>query len=82
MEKIISKLFSAYLSEQSAAADPDLSHRALQKETELRNQLDEKQTKCFEELFELTAQIHYLEVKDAFFYACKVGATLSKELTT
>ena len=82
MEKIINKLFSDYLSEQSIASKPhysDLAKRALQKEKELRNGLNEAQAKCFEELFELTSQIHFLEVKDAFFYACKLGAKASKE---
>ncbi len=82
MKKIISKLFSDYLSEQNIASKPDyvaLGKRALQKEKELRNKLNEEQTKCFEELFELTSQIHFLEVKDAFFSACKLGANASKE---
>lgn len=82
MEKIISKLFSDYLSEQKIASDTDyslLAKSALQKEKELRNKLNEEQTKCFEELFELTSQIHFLEVKDAFFNACKLGAKASKE---
>lgn len=85
MEKIISKLFSDYLSEKSIAAGSDysaLSKCALQKEKELRGQLNEEQTRCFEELFEITAQIHYLEVKDAFSYACKLGAKILKEFTT
>lgn len=82
MEKIINKLFSDYLSEQNIASKPaysDLAKSALQKEKELRNKLNEDQTKCFEELFELTSQIHFLEVKDAFFNACKLGANASKE---
>lgn len=82
MEKIISKLFSDYLSEQSVASDPEystLAKSALKKEKELRAKLNDEQTKCFEELFELTSQIHFLEVKDAFFYACKTGAKASKE---
>ncbi len=83
MEKIISKLFSDYLSQQDIAAKPDyslLAKSALAKEKELRGQLNEQQTICFEELFELTSQIHFLEVKDAFFNACKLGAKVSKEL--
>lgn len=83
MEKIINKLFSDYLSEQNIASKPEysaLAKSALQKEKELRNKLNEDQTKCFEELFELTSQIHFLEVKDAFFNACKLGAKASKEL--
>lgn len=82
MDKIIGKLFSDYLSEQNIATDTDyslLSKKALEKEKELRNRLNEKQTKCFEELFEITSQIHFLEVKDAFFNACKLGAKASKE---
>lgn len=84
MEKIISKLFSDYLSGQSIAAEPEysaLSKSALQKEKELRSKLNAEQTACFEELFEITSQIHFLEVKDAFSYACKVGAKASKEFT-
>lgn len=82
MDKIIGKLFSDYLSEQNIATDADyslLSKKALEKEKELRNRLNEEQTKCFEELFEITSQIHFLEVKDAFFNACKLGARASKE---
>lgn len=82
MEKIINKLFSDYLSEQDIASKPEysaLAKSALQKEKELRNKLNEDQTKCFEELFEVTSQIHFLEVKDAFFNACKLGAKASKE---
>lgn len=82
MEKIISKLFSDYLSEQKIASKPDyaaLAKSALAKEKELRKKLSEEQTRCFEELFELTSQIHFLEVKDAFFSACKLGAKASKE---
>lgn len=83
MEKIISKLFSDYLSEQKIASEhkySSLAQRALQKERELRSKLNEEQTRCFEELFELTSEIHFLEVKDAFFNACKLGAKVSKEL--
>lgn len=82
MEKIINILFSDYLSEQNIASKPEysaLAKSALQKEKELRNKLNEDQTKCFEELFELTSQIHFLEVKDVFFNACKLGAKASKE---
>lgn len=82
MDKIIGKLFSDYLSEQNIATDADyslLSKKALEKEKELRNRLNEEQTKCFEELFEITSQIHFLEVKDAFLNACKLGAKASKE---
>ena len=82
MEKIINKLFSDYLGEQSIASKPEYSaiaKSALEKEKELRNILSEEQTRCFEELFELTSQIHFLEVKDAFLNACKLGAKASKE---
>ena len=85
MEKIINKLFSDYLSEQNIASKPEysaLAKSALQKEKEFRNKLNEDQTKSFEELFELTSQIHFLEVKDAFFNACKLGAKASKEFIT
>ena len=85
MEKIINKLFSDYLSEQNIASKPEysaLAKSALQKEKELRNKLSEDQTKCFEELFELTSQIHFLEVKDAFCSGCKLGAKASKEFIT
>ncbi len=82
MERILSKLFSDYLSEQNITSNLDyvaLAKSALAKEGELRNQLNEEQTKCFEELFELTSEIHFLEVKDAFFNACKLGAKASRE---
>lgn len=82
MEKIIGKLFSDYLSEQSVALDKEysaLAKKALKKEQELRKDLTPEQTKCFEELFEFTSQIHFLEVKDAFYSGCKLGANASKE---
>lgn len=82
MKNIINKLFSDYLAEQNIASKPDystLAKTALEKEKELRDILSEEQTKRFEELFELTSQIHFLEVKDAFFSGCKLGATASKE---
>lgn len=85
MEKIISKLFSDYLSEQSIAADSNysaISKSALQKEKELRNKLNIEQTNCFEELFELTSQIHFLEVKDAFYYACRLWTKDTKKFVT
>lgn len=81
---IISKLFSEYLSNESVASSDEyakLSKEALLKEKELRSKLNSEQTKCFEELFELTSQIHFLEVKDAFENACKLGAKASKEFT-
>lgn len=85
MENIINKLFSDYLAEQSIASKPNysfLAKCALEKEKELRNILSEEQTRYFEELFELTSQIHFLEVKDAFCSGCKLGAKASKEFIT
>lgn len=82
MGKIIGKLFSDYLSEQSVSSEPEysaLAKSALEKEKELRDKLNEEQTQCLEELFEITSQIHFLEVKDAFYSACKLGANASKE---
>lgn len=82
MKDIINKLFSDYLAEQNVASKPDysaLAKSALKKEKELRSLLNEEQTKRFEEMFELTSQIHFLEVKDAFFSGCKLGANASKE---
>ena len=84
MEKIISKLFHDYLSEQKVSLLPEfsvLSKQALQKEQNLRDKLKNEQTVLFEELFDLTSQIHYLEVKDAFINGCKLGAKASKEFT-
>lgn len=85
MDTIISKLFCDYLSGQSVTSETGyaaLAKEALQKEKELRDLLDERQTACFEELFELTSQIHFLEVKDGFYSGCKLGAKTSKELIT
>lgn len=85
MENIINKLFSDYLAEQSIASKSNyssLAKCALEKEKELRSQLNEQQTSCFEELFELTSQIHFLEVKDAFYSGCQLGAKASKEFIT
>ena len=85
MENIINKLFSDYLAEQSIASKynySSLAKCALEKEKELRSQLNEQQTSCFEELFELTSQIHFLEVKDAFCSGCKLGVKASKEFIT
>ncbi|MBQ9861075.1 MAG: hypothetical protein IJO75_02325 [Clostridia bacterium] len=82
MENIMNKLFYDYLAEQRVASEPDyssLAKGALEKEKELRHKLNEEQTNCFEQLFELTSQIHFLEVKDAFFSGCKIGANASKE---
>lgn len=82
MEKIINKLFSDYLSQQQIVTDTEysaLAKKALQQEKLLREMLDAQQTACFEELFEITSQIHFLEVKDAFSNACRLGATASKE---
>ncbi len=82
MQNIIGKLFSDYLAEQTVATGADyaaLAQNTLQKEKELRNLLNEQQTRVFEELFELTSQIHFLEVKDAFYNACKLGASVAGE---
>lgn len=82
MEKIINKLFGDYLSQQDMTKQKDfslLSKNALSKEQELREKLDSEQTKYFEQLFEITSQIHFLEVKEAFFNGCKIGAKVSKE---
>ena len=84
MENIINKLFSDYLNEQSVATTSDysvLAKSALEKELQLRSKMDPQQTALFEELFELTSQIHFLEVKDAFSCGCKLGASASKEFT-
>ena len=84
MENIISRLFSDYLSEQKVVSQQEysrLAKAALEKEKELREQLSEEQTRLFEQLFEITSQIHFLEVKDAFFCACKMGVSASKEFT-
>lgn len=82
MGKIIDKLFSDYLSEQNITTNIDysvISKTALQKEKDLVSRLNEEQTKLFEDLLEITSQIHFLEVKDAFFSGCKLGAKASKE---
>ena len=84
MEKITNELFSNYLSKQDIVSDPEYSRLAkcaLEKERELRSGLDDEKTKCFEELFELTSQIHFLEVKDAFRNGCRLGARISEEFT-
>ena len=84
MQNIIGKLFSEYLSEQSITADGEyaaLAKEALKKEHALREMLGEEETKCFEELFDITSQIHFLEVKDAFSIGCKLGADASKGLS-
>ena len=85
MEKIISSLFSQYLSEQKIVADSEysrLAKRAIECEKLLRSNLNTEETECFEELFEITSQIHFLEVKDAFCEACKMGARASQEFIT
>ena len=84
MKKIINTLFSEYLSEQkfyNHSDYADLCEKALKMENELRNKLNEEQTACFEELIEITSQIHFLEVKDAFEAACKLAAKVSKEFS-
>lgn len=81
-EKIIEKLFNDYLSNQNIATESEyvlLAKSALEKEKELRSKLGEEQTAIFEELFELTSQIHFLEVKDAFSSGCKFGVKAGKE---
>ena len=83
MEQIINNLFSHYLSNQKIEPHSEygvLSKKALKKERELRDLFNEEQRICFEQLFELTLQLHYLEVKEAFGYACKAGANASKDL--
>jgi len=83
MKNVIGTLFSDYLSEQAVASGEEYAAtatKAWQKEQELRQRLDKEQTACFEELLELISQIHFLEVKDAFFTACRLGAGASKEL--
>ena len=85
MSEIINRMFSDYLSEQNVAADSkysELAKWALEKERDLRSMLSKEQTLCFEELFELTSEIHFLEVKDAFGSGCKLGAKASKEFIT
>lgn len=84
MEKIISKLFSSYLAEQSFFGCEEYSRlaaSALESEKKLRQNLSEEQSRLFEELFELTSQIHFLEVKDAFYTACRLGAKAGKEFS-
>ena len=83
MEDVLNNLFSHY--KKKKKIDPNsrygiLSKKALEKEKELRGMLTADQEACFEQLFELTLQLHYLEVKEAFGYACKAGANASKEL--
>ncbi len=83
MNSIIDKLFSDYLEGQKVVAQVEYAHlaaKAVQQEKALREMLGEAQTQCFEELFELTSEIHFLEVKDAFFSACKLGAKASRDL--
>lgn len=83
MEQFLQNLFSQYLSEQKTPLQSeweDLAKQALKKEKELRNNLTQQQTQQLEELLELMSQIHYIEVKEAFGYACKLGANASKEL--
>lgn len=84
MEKIINKLFSDYLSEYDIIKNEEyskLAKNALEREIELRKLLTDDEAKCFEELFDVTSQIHFLEVKDAFYNGCKLGARASKEFT-
>ncbi len=83
MDMIIAKLFSDYLSEQNIVTNNEysaLTKSAIEKENTLRSILTVEQTTSFEELFDITSQIHFLEVKDAFFSGCKLGAKATKEL--
>ena len=82
MDMIIPKLFSDYLSEQNIVTNSEysaLAKIAIEKENALRSLLTAEQTTAFEELFEITSQIHFLEVKDAFYSGCKVGTKVSAE---
>ena len=84
MDKVINKLFSDYISQVNITTEQqytDLAKKAFEKEKELRYSLNEQQTQLFEQLFELTSQIHYLEVKNAFHGGCKSGAAACKELS-
>ena len=77
MKSLMQKLFSDYLSEQKIASQPEyaaLAKEALQKEKELRCAMGQDQARLFEELSEISAQIHFLEVKDAFAAAFRQGA--------
>ena len=83
MNEIYNTLFSDYLSEQKVASQPEysaLAKQALHTEQDLRNQLNAEQTELFEKLLEISSQIHYLEVKDAFFNACSTSAKATKDL--
>ncbi len=83
MDNIINKLFFDYLDEQNISKQKEyveLSKRAMELEKELRMTLDNHQDEMFFELFELTADLHFLEVKDAFFNGCQTGATATQEL--
>ena len=83
VEKITHKLFSDYLSEQKIASNPSysaLAKAAFNKEKELRKNLSSESEKLFEELMEISSEIHFLEVQDAFVNGCKMGAKVTKEL--
>ena len=82
MDKLISKLFSDYLSEQSIVTNKEystLTKIALEKENLFCSELIDNQAMHFEELLDITSQIHFLEVKDAFIRGCQLGAKVSKE---
>ncbi len=83
MKKITETLFSEYLSEQKISKSAEyiiLRGEALKRENELRSKLSKEQIAYFEDLLEINSQIHFLEVKDAFEVACKLGARASKDL--
>ena len=69
MEKIISKLFSSYLAEQSFFGCEEYSRlaaSALESEKKLRQSLSEEQSRLFEELFELWHMVHILVVASLY----------------
>lgn len=85
MDSMIDMCFAEYLSRAKNTDDPEynkLAKVAVLTEECLRSTLSEEQTKLFEELSDIRLQIHYLEVKECFRQACRLGAKLSKELFT
>ena len=83
MNSLIDSLFCEYLEKQPVSAMPgysDLAHRALETERALRTHLSPEASRLFEDLSEMTARLHYLEVEDAFRHACRLGAQAAKEL--
>ena len=82
--RLIEKLFSQYLSEMDLSGNLNhhiLSGMALASEKEFREMLSPEQTEKFEELFETTSQIHFIEVRDAFFSGCRIGADAGREFS-